>query len=238
MKRPKKEIYGQLAVLRLLQMAAYDDTLNDRAVRILAILAGHADQVGTCFPSVSKIAKQIGISRAAVSKQITTLIKHSYIQREAKFCKKTHARHTNLYTFNLQLANDFDSADFSEKGLTPVVAYLATLLGYNPLQLNTVAYSDTQSSCINKTQKTNHIEENKKQKNEPAHVWPKSRLEILRDALHKHYKSKKMTDIGLKIQSQVNHLPANEQELEAIKLYEMELDAITIQNDVRGAVEK
>lgn len=74
-----KKPNGLLAHLLLLRCAVYDPALTDKMLRILALLVTHADKDGTCFPSISKIAERLNVTRQAVQHHVRNLRKAKYI---------------------------------------------------------------------------------------------------------------------------------------------------------------
>ena len=125
-------ISGHLAVLRLAQILAYDASIDNAARRVFCILAGYAGPEGECWPSIKQIAQSLGMSRAAVSKQIDILIDHQYLIKRPRYKSNTRARTTNVYIFNIALARDYYKTPdiFSKKNVTLIVSYLVTLLSY------------------------------------------------------------------------------------------------------------
>lgn len=82
----RQQPYGFVANLNALQTAGFDAQLPDRALRIFALLLSYADPNGECFPSQSKMAKKLGVSRQAVQKQVRELERKGYVKifRQAK----------------------------------------------------------------------------------------------------------------------------------------------------------
>lgn len=93
--------YGYLAVLKLIQRAAYDKNLKPAARRILMILAGHSDTDGGCWPSVAKMAEKLGVSRAAVIHQMKALEALNYLWKKPRFDPDTGRQMSNLYLLNI-----------------------------------------------------------------------------------------------------------------------------------------
>lgn len=154
----KKPIYGQLAVLKLCQIAAYDARLNPTAVRILNIWAGYADQKGECFPSVKRVAADMGVSRAAITKQIEILERHDYLRREKRF-SSDGGRRSNIIVLNIAVAiQNHDRPNLYSKGCaTSEVAGGVTKLGCRGVEHLEVAPQETSGGCIKKTRKENII---------------------------------------------------------------------------------
>lgn len=171
-------ITGPLAALKLGQIISYDCTLGDAAKKVYMALSGHVNAKGTCFPSVTKMAEKLGVSRQAVTKQITVLEAHNYINRKSRFSVNSGGRLANLYTINQDLANDFiDELDvFSKKNISTLLVYLSMHLKYTlqpsevaggitstsfnerkPQGLHEDATSDSCSKISNKTNQNKHI---------------------------------------------------------------------------------
>jgi biotin operon repressor len=105
------KIYGYLAALKLGQIAAYDSSLKPAARRILSILMGYASTNGYAYPSHGAIAKDLGVSRQAVIKQIKTLVAGKYISCERRY---QDGRNTsNMYRLNFALAEEYRAVPHS-----------------------------------------------------------------------------------------------------------------------------
>lgn len=100
------EIYGLLAVLKVVQIASYDPTLNPAARRMLGILAGHTNREGYAWPSHGSIARKMGVSRQAVMRQIQVLVKGRYISSEKRY-NKNGGYSSNKYRFNFALVERY-----------------------------------------------------------------------------------------------------------------------------------
>ena len=160
MSKNKPEIYGHLAILKLSQIVTYDCTLNNAAKRIFTILAGYAgNEDYSCFPSASKIAKALGISRQAVTKQIDILNEHQYLIKKRRTNEKTKARKSNILIFQVDIAKQYYGHPeiFCQKNVTLVVAYLVTLLRYGVMQPNDVMCPATSKDCTKKTPKKTNL---------------------------------------------------------------------------------
>ncbi|MCB9982278.1 MAG: helix-turn-helix domain-containing protein [Rhodospirillales bacterium] len=129
-----KQIYGFVAVLKLLQIAAYDDNLPNAAIRIFNIIAGHADEDGTCYPSISRISERMGITRQAVINQLRTLEKNGYMQSTGRSHPETGGTLSNIYLLNLDMAREFQKEPdiFCKRNANAIFRYLVTLFSYTP----------------------------------------------------------------------------------------------------------
>lgn len=154
----KKPIYGQLAVLKLCQIAAYDARLKPTAIRILNIWAGYADQKGECFPAVKKVAADMGVSRAAITKQIEILERHGYLRREKRF-SADGGRRSNIIVLNIAIAiQNYDRPNLYAKGYaTPKVAGDETISGCEGVQPLEITCPETSGGCTKKTTEENII---------------------------------------------------------------------------------
>lgn len=149
-------ITGPLAALKLGQIISYDCTLGNAAKKIYMALSGHVDGDGECFPSVTKIAEKLSVSRQAVIKQIKILEEHNYIEKTARFSLNSGGRLTNLYKINQELANVFlNELDiFSKKNVSALLRYLVMHLTYSPQlmevtgDVTSVSYSGEQPPII------------------------------------------------------------------------------------------
>jgi DNA-binding Lrp family transcriptional regulator len=153
-------IYGHLAILKLCQIAGYDYYLGDAAKRTLIVLAGFSGTDGMCYPSISQIAKNLGVSRAAVHRQINILVKQNYLKAEGRYCPKTKRRKTNIFIFNTDLARQYSSYPeiFCESNVTSVVTFLVAVLYYMDCYPDMLQGHETSKSYTNKTDK---IKQNK-----------------------------------------------------------------------------
>lgn len=171
------ELYGIGLIPKLLQIAGYDCNLNPAARRMLNIIAGYSNDKGECFPSVSKIAKALGMSRPAVNKQTKILASHGYLNIKRRYHETSGGYMSNLYKLNFELAYEFQKTpDIFCKGNVPiVVTYLATLLSYMGMKPDEVmtfvtskSYTKIQVEDIYKTEaqsgKKNQKKRGKKQK--------------------------------------------------------------------------
>lgn len=62
-----------------------DDTrIDDRAVVILVLIGTYADHNGWCFPSQTKMADRLGVSRQAIAKQIDKLVDFGYVEKRQR----------------------------------------------------------------------------------------------------------------------------------------------------------
>lgn len=153
-----KRVYGYLAINKLNQIAAYDDRLDAAARRILGILAGHAGQSGSCYPSLSQIADRLGISRPAVSKQVRALEKLDYLRREQCFSEKG-GRLPNLIVLNLKKAVEHQDCPyvFSVGHVTTKVTGDETQSGCNRPKRDRISAPDTSGGYTKKTAQENII---------------------------------------------------------------------------------
>lgn len=158
------KIDGHLAVLKLGQILGYDDTIGNAAKRIFNIVAGYASPQGECWPSVKQIAKSLGMSRAGVSKQIDILIEHGYLTKKARYNGDTKGRKTNIYLFNIELAQKYYKTPdiFSKKNVTLIVTYLVTLLSYRGMAPLGFDESVTFESDIKRTKKKTSLKKQNK----------------------------------------------------------------------------
>lgn len=112
------KIYGYLAALKLGQIAAYDSSLRPAARRILSILMGYANTDGYAYPSQGTIAKDLGVSRQAVVKQIKILVEGKYISYERRYEGKRCI--SNMYRLNFALAEEYRSVPHSYRAFQGV----------------------------------------------------------------------------------------------------------------------
>lgn len=174
----KLKIYGHLALLKLSQIVAYDCSLNDAAKRVFPILVGYADTKYYCFPSFSKIGKELGLSRQAISKQVKILQESGYLVVIEKFDDNKRQETNDIYfkvtDFDgfLETPYIFSKRNVEDTLICFVYLYLlrraqpnkvspaATELGFGREQLNKDTLPVTQLGCS----KNNNIRKHKKEK--------------------------------------------------------------------------
>ncbi len=233
--RSKSDIItGPLAALKLAQIVAYDSTLNDAAKRVFILIAGYADKEGFAFPSIKKMAKNLGITRQAVIKQVNILIEHSYITRIENFDPNTGRRLTNLYQLNILLANRYRRAPeiFCKHNVTTVVTYFVTLFRYGgmePLEVTSYVspFGDTNITNLKKQKKHGEREYNAatsnivKRKRVHANAWAeeketekatgitlehKKKVAELSGSLRKYKNSAQMVEYDLNMKKKISEM--------------------------------
>lgn len=248
-KKSPKSPYGHLAVLKLSQMVGYDSTLGDAAKRIFMIIAGYASHNDySCFPSASKIAKSLGMTHPAVTKQINILVEHQYLRKTQRSCKKTKSRQSNILTLNVALVDQYrDEPDiFCKRNEASMVMYLETLLSYGVLQLNEITSPETQKGYKKKTLQKNILKKSQEETTSNrtkirAGAWQqekehesktgltkahKQRLEALNTELRQHIPNNALVDFSLSVRRQVKELPPLIACNTAIERYEEKLKEV------------
>lgn len=76
--------------------AVDDKRLGSAAIRVLLVLGTYANRDGWCYPSMATIAKRLGISEAAIRKQIRLLERYGYLRVEHRQ-RENGSTTTNLY---------------------------------------------------------------------------------------------------------------------------------------------
>ncbi|MEZ5902617.1 MAG: helix-turn-helix domain-containing protein [Alphaproteobacteria bacterium] len=165
MEKTHADIYGPIAVQKVVQIASYDATLGDAAKKVLGIIAGYCGNNESCWPSLSRIARATGVSVTAVIKQINILEQHNYIIREQRRNKKG-AKIPSILHFNCALACEYSRCPeiFCKEHLTLVVWYLVTLSRYIGMELDEVSAHLTSEGYINKTVLIKHFKEKRNNK--------------------------------------------------------------------------
>jgi len=77
-------------------MALSDDRLSPRDITVLCVFGTYADKSGRCYPSLSNIAAQLGVSRQAIQKSLRTLCACGYVSKSARKTK-TGGQTSNFY---------------------------------------------------------------------------------------------------------------------------------------------
>lgn len=65
----------------------YSDNLPSRAVAVYMYLHTRANKDGQCWPSESRIAKDLSLSKSTVKRAIKDLVSHGYISTEQRYRK-------------------------------------------------------------------------------------------------------------------------------------------------------
>jgi hypothetical protein len=96
--------------------AVDDSRLGRSAFFVLGVLATYGDRDGWCWPSLATLAKRIGVSRQAVSRQLTGLERLGYVETK----HRTHASGgtaSNVYRIihDADLGSENDRNDDCEK---------------------------------------------------------------------------------------------------------------------------
>ena len=244
-------ITGPLAALKLAQIAAYDSTLNYAAKRVLVLLAGYANEDGICWPSIKKMAKNIGTSRQALIKQINILIDHGYLTRKERY-QHGGRRGTNLYQLNYLLANTYKKTPeaFCKHNVTLVVTYLVTLGRYRAMQPSEVTSHVNSSGDTNITPLTKQTEHKKKEYNNAisqilkrntvrANAWDEQKerekatgitqehmkkLAELSDQLRKYKNSNQMVEYDLKLKHIIKKMNLSPLRQVEYAIMQLELD--------------
>lgn len=153
----KKPIYGFLAMMKLGQIAAYDSHLNPAARRILSIITGHANQEEYCWPSQGQIARDLGITRQAVNKQVSILESQGYLERIARTDSENGRTMNSVYVLNGELARKYGSEPtiFKKENLDKIAFYLATLWHLGGMNSQEVYDLETTLSDTKKKEKQN-----------------------------------------------------------------------------------
>lgn len=76
--------------------ALFDPNLDNAALRVLGILGCYSDRFGWCFPSLATLAKETGVSRQAISKQIGILVALGYLKSQTRH-RQDGGRTSNRY---------------------------------------------------------------------------------------------------------------------------------------------
>lgn len=87
--------------------AFVDRRLDNAALRVLGILGCYSNRFGWCFPSLSELAKETGVSRQAISKQVAVLIELGYLKSRVRF-RPNGSQTTNKYQIIFDADTDED----------------------------------------------------------------------------------------------------------------------------------
>lgn len=255
--KPKREIYSHLAVLKLGQILAYDDTVNNAAKRVFSLLAGYAGTDGTCFPSVKKMAQSLCFSRTAISKQIKNLEDHGYLKREQRF-DDSRSRKPNVIIFNIDLAREYHKTPdvFSKGNVTLMVTCLATLMHYSAMQPFSDPWQGTSESCtkrkfedkklkkatekatVNKAKISASSWEAGKTREREMGITPETKTELadVQIELKKCLTPAAMTDFSLSVRRKTKGMPPDERLSKTIEFAKAELTRLRDEETRAGGV--
>ena len=73
-------------------LRAWKVPVGGNAKLVLMALSDYADEEGSCFPGIDKIAYKCGISESTVKRGITVLLKQGYVFKKRRF------NTSNIYT--------------------------------------------------------------------------------------------------------------------------------------------
>lgn len=76
--------------------AISDRHVSATELRVIAAIARYADKNGFCYPSVGRLAEDLGRTRTAVQKQIKKAAGHGYLEVERR-TKPTGEHTSNMY---------------------------------------------------------------------------------------------------------------------------------------------
>ena len=108
--KEKNEPYGFVKNMQFFKDIVFKDKrLKDKPKLLLAYLMTHCDQDGVCFPSISRIAEDEGVSRQAIQNRLRPLIDFGYIIRDIRFAN-SGCQTSNTYRLNFKLGQDDCSA--------------------------------------------------------------------------------------------------------------------------------
>jgi DNA-binding transcriptional ArsR family regulator len=80
--REEGEVYGWLLTMRFLAAAAIDKEVTGPMLRVLCLLAEHADGEGRVFVGENTLAARLDISRQAIAKTLRKLSESGWLDRE------------------------------------------------------------------------------------------------------------------------------------------------------------
>ena len=102
--KPAPPDQRQIAVMPL--RALKDRTLTNASIRVLGLLCSYANRAGITWVGHDRLAKDLGVSRTAITHQLVRLRKKNYIKTIVQGGKNSHTSTTRVI-FN----EDIDTAD-------------------------------------------------------------------------------------------------------------------------------
>ncbi len=100
---------GRLSIIPA--AAVFDHRLSHADVRVLAALGAHADKAGRCWPAVSTLADEIGMSKRHTLRCLQSLTAHGYLQI------KKRSRRSSIYQLQVTWVSP-DKPQWSDTGVT------------------------------------------------------------------------------------------------------------------------
>ncbi len=91
--------------------AVFDRRLSHADVRVLAALGAHADKAGRCWPAVSTLADETGMSKRHALRCLQSLTAHGYLQI------KKRSRQSSIYQLQVTRVSP-DQPQWSDTGVT------------------------------------------------------------------------------------------------------------------------
>lgn len=142
--------------------AVDDSRLGRAAFFVLAVLATYGDRDGWCWPSLATLAKRIGVSRQAISRQIIELERLGYIETQ----HQTHASGgtaTNAYRImhdaDLDADDDRNSGDenSAEGGQPDVAPGQHDVAGVSTSEVDPPSTSEVDPIILNKPKEQSYV---------------------------------------------------------------------------------
>lgn len=121
-KQPKVKIkpappdQRQIAVMPL--RALKDRSLDNGAIRVLGLLCSYCNRAGITWVGQDRLARDLGVSRPAITRQLIALRKSNYIKTIVQGGKNSHTSTTRVI-FNADIGTDDAMATMSDESRSP-----------------------------------------------------------------------------------------------------------------------
>ena len=114
--KPAPPDQRQIAVMPL--RALKDRSLDNGAIRVLGLLCSYCNRAGITWVGQDRLARDLGVSRPAITRQLIALRKSNYIKTIVQGGKNSHTSTTRVI-FNADIGTDDAMAMVSDESRSP-----------------------------------------------------------------------------------------------------------------------
>jgi hypothetical protein len=114
--KPAPPDQRQIAVMPL--RALKDRSLDNGAIRVLGLLCSYCNRAGITWVGHERLARDLGVSRTAITRQLVALRKKNYIKTIVQGGKNSHTSTTRVI-FNEDIGTDDAMAMVSDESRSP-----------------------------------------------------------------------------------------------------------------------
>ena len=141
-------LFGQIAIMALLNLARVDKRLTAQAVVVLQALGSKVGKQTMSYRTATAIAREMGCSHTAINKQIKRLLEYEYITRKKQ--QKHGFNNVYIYYFNIQMAAKYKDNLIEYRKKTEVFKRHETLNGFRGKKPSKVSEAETSNGFIKK----------------------------------------------------------------------------------------